>query len=438
MSDSQPISTESYKGVRDFYPDDLRRRRYLENVMAKTVEEFGYEEIDASVIEPAELFDAKSGEELAQEQSYRFEDKGGRDIMLRPEMTPTVARMIAKKSKSLPFPTRWYAIANVFRYERPQRGRLREHWQLNADIFGIEDLMAELEIITIAHKLLINLGAEEDDFVIKISSRELFGRFCESVLDIDTTTQDKLARLVDKKDKIDTDSFHEAIFDLLDSNAADTLSTYLSVRDMSVMHEKFPMLGEALNDLETVLDTLSERNIGNAIFDPTLIRGLDYYTGIVFEAFDTHPQNERSLLGGGRYDNLMEMFDVNKVPAVGLGAGDVTLADFVEAHELWPDLTAGIDVDICLVNRSKHAEFGYEIANILQDANLHTRVNISETSVGTQLKHADQAQATYAIVIGDDEIESNTLIIKELASGEESAVGKGDLLDFFAKQNKAV
>lgn len=437
MSNKQPISTESYKGVRDFYPDDLRRRAYIEDVMRETVESFGYEAIDASVLEPAGLYDAKSGDELSQEQSYRFTDRGDREIMLRPEMTPTVARMVAAQAKSLSFPLRWYSVPNLFRYERPQHGRLREHWQLNVDLFGSENTTADTEIIMVAYELMRNLGAEEDDFIIRISSRELFADFANEVLKIDQDTYRDLAQLIDKKAKIDKDSFVGAVQDLLPEPKADQLMTYLSLTDVEKMNEAFPMLAKPLNELSSLMDQLADQDIGNAVFDPNLIRGIAYYTGPVFEIFDTHPKNSRSLFGGGRYDNLMEMFDVDSVPAVGFGAGDVTLADFLDAHELWPELVANLDADICLVDAGKHSTFGYAVAKRLRDGGLNARVNISGSAIGTQLKHADKDGAAYVIVIGDDEIESSTVTIKELATGEQKTVPVDELSGILNEDTEA-
>jgi histidyl-tRNA synthetase len=422
MTDKQPISTEAYKGVRDFYPDQLRKRQYLERMMKKTVEGFGYEAVDASILEPAELYDAKSGEELAGEQSYRFTDRGDREVMLRPEMTPTIARMVAAQAKSLSFPVRWYSISNVFRYERPQRGRLREHWQLNVDLLGSDVVVADTEIISIAHNLMKNLGAEEDDFVIRISSRSLFAEFCSEVLQIKNEAYTDLAQLIDKKSKIDKDSFNGAVHDLLSDDKADQLLTFLSINDIEQMIESYPMLAKPLNNLSKLLNQLHDREIANAVFDPNLIRGIAYYTGTVFEIFDTHPQNNRSLFGGGRYDNLMEAFGVDQVPAVGFGAGDVTLADFMDTHELWPDLKSSLDVSICLINPDKHSSFGYLVAKGLRAIDLNTRVNISGKNIGTQLKNADKDGATYVVVIGDDEIESKNITIKELSTGEEKTV----------------
>lgn len=432
MSNNEPVSIDNYKGVRDFYPEDLRRRRYIEDVMHATLRQFGYEEIDASVIEPAELYDAKSGDELSQEQSYRFEDRGGRDVMLRPEMTPSVARMLARRQKSLPTPVRWYSVANVFRYEQPQKGRLREHWQLNADIFGIDNLLAELEIIGVAHKLLTNFGANEDEFVIRFSSRRLFADFASDVLGVDEAAKRELATLIDKKNKLEASSFSEAIESILNQDQVDQLLTYLSIGEVSTLRERFPDLDEAATELETLENELIERGVGNAIFEPTLIRGLAYYTGVVFEIFDTSPENNRSLFGGGRYDNILNMFAVESSPAVGFGAGDVTIADFLDAHELWPDFHSDIDIDICLLDPLEHATFAYQVADDIQKLGLVARVNISGTAVGTQLSRADNDGALFVIVIGDKEVSSKEVTIKELSSGEETTIAKDDVANFFA------
>lgn len=431
MTNNQPVSIDNYKGVRDFYPEDLQRRRYIEDVMHVTLRQSGYEEIDASVIEPANLYDAKSGDELAQEQSYRFEDRGGRDVMLRPEMTPSVARMLARRQKSLPTPVRWYSIANVFRYEQPQKGRLREHWQLNADIFGVSNILAELEIISIAYKLLRNFGAAEEDFAIKFSSRTLFNNFASDVLGMNEDDKRELATLVDKKNKLDSEHFNESVLDILDKERADQLLAYLSIDNIGMLREEFPELEESVSELETLANNLTERGINNAVFEPSLIRGLAYYTGIVFEIFDTSPENNRSLFGGGRYDNLLDMFAVKSSPAVGFGAGDVTIADFLEAHELWPEFLSDIDVDICLLDPNNHANFGYEIADSLQEVGLTTRVNISGTAVGTQLSRADNDGALFVIVVGDEELTSGEVTIKELSTGEETTLTKENIAEFF-------
>lgn len=437
MPADKPVGTDSYKGVRDFYPEDMLRFNYLMRVMRETAESFGYREVNASVLEPSALYDAKSGDELAREQSYRFEDRGGRDVMLRPEMTPTVARMIAAKEKALARPIRWYSIPNLFRYEAPQQGRLREHWQFNVDIFGVSSQWAQIEIITVAHQLLKNLGAEDDDFVIKLNSRNLFSALCNDVLAIDNETALELAKLMDKREKLDSDAFYSQAGELLDEKARERLSDYLSAGDLAIIEDEFgDTLSKEIAELKQLITSLEDNGVGNTLFAPGLVRGLDYYTGVVFEVFDTSPENNRSLLGGGRYDNLMEIFDTKQIPAVGFGLGDVTLADFMSAHDLWPQLESRLDVSICLLDNKTHGQFGYQVANELRGNDFNTVVDISATSLSTQLKHADQAGARYAVIVGDDEVANDTATVKNLETGDETEVERDRLVEFIQEDGK--
>ncbi|TSC83394.1 MAG: histidyl-tRNA synthetase [Parcubacteria group bacterium Gr01-1014_17] len=291
------LSTDPYKGVRDFYPEDMRVQNYIFSIWRKVAEQFGYVEYSASLLEYSDLYKSKGNDEIINEQTYSFTDRGGREVTLRPEMTPTLARMVAAKRKSLKFPLRWYSVPNVFRYERPQRGRRREHWQLNCDLVGIAGIEAEAEIISLAYAIMKAFGAKESDFVIKINNRIAM----ETAL---------LAKGVLKKD------IH-ALFRQWDKGGIP-------------VGEKI----EWASAIEQLLQSLKDKGILNAQFDANIVRGFDYYTGMVFEVFDTHADNRRSLFGGGRYDNLLEIFGVEPVPTVGFGMGDITILDFLETHSL--------------------------------------------------------------------------------------------------------
>src|SRR3990167_7950386 len=203
MARDKKLSTESYKGVRDFYPGDQFVLKYIFEHMERICELFGYEEYGASILEHAELYRAKTSDEIVNDQTYTFTDRGDREVTLRPEMTPTLARMIAAKQREIPFPARWYTIANVFRYERPQRGRLREHWQLNADILGVEGVEADAEIIAIAHGVLRSLGADERNFEIRVSDRRILDSLYDE-LSIPTDARADVTRLLDRRDKMET------------------------------------------------------------------------------------------------------------------------------------------------------------------------------------------------------------------------------------------
>lgn len=249
------LDTGPYKGVRDFYPEDMAIQNYIFKTWREVVEKEGYVEYGASPLEPTEIYTEKSGDEIVNEQTFTFIDRGNRSVTLRPEMTPTLARMIAARRKSLKFPLRWYSIQNIFRYERPQRGRRREHWQLNCDLVGVTGIKGDKEIISLAYEIMKKFGAKDNDFEIRINNSNI-------------------------------DDFKE---------------------------------------------------IGpNIVSDPTLARGQTYYTGMVFEIFDTNKENIRAIAGGGRYDNLLEIFEVDSIPAVGFGMGDITINDFLETHKLGP------------------------------------------------------------------------------------------------------
>ena len=299
------LSTEPYKGVRDFYPEDMAVQNYIFDTWKKVAKNFGYEEYSASLLEPAELYRSKGNEEIVNEQTFSFTDRGGREVVLRPEMTPTLARMVAAQRKSIKFPLRWFSMPNVFRYEKPQRGRKREHWQLNCDLVGIAGFLAEVEIISLAHAIMKEFGAKDEDFEIRINDRALLNlKFGNK----------ELIKLLDRKEKMPEEEFQNKWREISETDL-----------ELNI---------EPNETITSLLSKLSENGITNAKFVPTITRGFDYYTGIVFEVFDTSPENNRSLFGGGRYDNLLEIFGVEPVPTVGFGMGDITIRDFLETHNL--------------------------------------------------------------------------------------------------------
>jgi histidyl-tRNA synthetase len=296
--------------VRDFYPEDMAAQNHIFSVWRKVAEQFGYQEYAASLLEPAELYRSKGSDEIVNEQMFTFTDRGGREVALRPEMTPSLARMVAARRKSLKFPLRWYTIANCFRYERPQRGRKREHWQLNCDLMGIAGIEAEVEIISLAHAIMKAFGAKDTDFVVKIGGRDALASEL-AARGIATEHHRKISQLMDKKGKIPEEE---------------------RVAELRKLAGDFEVAES--EDIALIRKQLAQKGITNTEFDENIVRGFDYYTGMVFEVFDTHPENRRSLFGGGRYDNLLEIFGVEPIPTVGFGMGDVTIRDFLETHQL--------------------------------------------------------------------------------------------------------
>jgi histidyl-tRNA synthetase len=406
----EKLPTESYKGVRDFYPEDQAFMNYLTGMMREVVEKFGYVEYHASILEPAELYKKKSSEEIVSEQTYTFVDRGGREVTLRPEMTPTVARMVAARRREFGFPLRLYSIPNVFRYERPQRGRLREHWQLNVDLFGSSSIEADVELITVAHALMRAFGAEDSDFLIKIGSRNFLNSLTHE-LKLSDEAGKKLFGLIDRKAKMAKEEFAREIADL--GVAAEMLHA-----------DRVP------EDVAAALEILKGRGITNATFAPEIVRGFDYYSGIVFEVFDTNEGNNRSLFGGGRYDNLTALFDHEQIPGVGFGMGDVTIKDFLEVRGKLPAYHPKTNVYIAVAS-SDMAEVAYDLAVMLRNENLAVAVDFGDKKLSDQIKAASKHKVPYLIVVGPDEKKSGRFNVKNLITGEESPLDKEELAEFF-------
>lgn len=406
------VSTEPYKGVRDFYPEDQFVQKQITDEMAHACELFGYEEYNASILEPAELYRSKTSDEIVNEQTYTFTDRGDREVTLRPEMTPTLARLIAAKRRDLSMPTRWYTIANVFRYERPQKGRLREHWQLNADLVGVNSIEADAEILALAHAVMMHLGADERMFEIRVSDRRLL----DAAYEESGITDDQRAavtRLLDRRDKMD--DFAAKLAELVGENASAKLTDHLARTTSTAYLEK----------LRSLLETMGVRNM---VVDTSVTRGFDYYTGMVFEVFDTSGENTRSLFGGGRYDNLIGMFGGESLPAVGFGMGDVTARDFMETHNLLPSYVPTTELMICVVDESA-TNHAITLAQELRRDDVAVAVNLSGRKIGDQIKQADKLKIPFVLAVGEKERNTGQYTIKNLSTGHELTTSADRIAD---------
>ena len=402
------ISTDSYKGVRDFYPEDAAIQQYIFSTWAKTAESFGYERYDASILEPSDLFKAKGSqnEEMVNEQTYTFIDRGDREVTLRPEMTPTVARMVAGKRRELSFPLRWYSIPNLFRYERPQRGRLREHWQLNCDIFGSNDYTADIEMISLAYQCLIDFGASPDMFEIHVNDRRLMTRVYQA-LGITDDQIPAITRLNDRRDKIEAQTYRTELKAI--------------VGDGLLVEEIIMMLDSSDEQTDVVIG-LAELGITNVVFNKSLARGFDYYTGTVFEFKDTSKENNRSLLGGGRYDNLTEMFGGDAIPGVGFGFGDVTMRDFLETHKLLPEDIHATGATVTIIpTGTEYNLAAQKIAKEIRDSGVSAVTDIGTKKIGKKISDAADSGSMYIIVVGEDEVSSGNFVLKNLKTGNETS-----------------
>lgn len=423
------LNKQPYKGARDFYPKDKRLQKWLFDKWRNVVERYGYEEYDAPILEMTELYKAKSGDELVNEQTYSFTDRGGRDVSIRPEMTPTVSRMVAGQRQELGYPTRWYSIPNLWRYERPQRGRLREHWQLNVDLFGVSTIDADLELIMVASDIMEELGAKKDMFTIKINSRKLVDIIMADYLSLDVSQTHLMVKLLDKKDKMPGDTFEteaKGIFGEAADEGWGKLDSLLSAKSMGDLPDEIKA-ASPIKEVQILFTLLKDNGVNNAVFDVSLMRGFDYYTDIVFEMFDNHEENNRALFGGGRYDGLVGLFGVEPVPTVGFGMGDVAIMNFLEVNSLIPDLKSETDVYLIVIGDVLREAQG--IANILRGGGVNVAVDISNSKVDKQLKNASKKGIKHVMFVGEEELNTEEFTLKDMDTGEEHKHSLNEIKD---------
>lgn len=419
------LSLEPYKGTRDFYPEDQFIQNYIFSTWKKAVQSFGYLEYNASILEETELYKAKSGEEIVNEQTYTFTDRGGRDVTIRPEMTPTVARMVAAKRRELTFPVRWFSIPNLFRYERPQRGRLREHWQLNVDMFGVEGAAADAEVIAVSYTIMKSFGASDTQFVIRISSRKFMNFLMREHFGLSEEVSHALSKLVDRKEKTEAALFKTQVAELLKDKAEEFLNI-LEIKNIQDFPESLSGHASAV-ELAALFEALTRQGITNTIFDPTIVRGFDYYTGVVFELHDTGSENNRSLFGGGRYDDLVGIFNVEKVSGIGFGMGDVTIRDFLETYNLLPVYASTTKVYIAPFDETCLSA-SLELTQYLRDKGVNTAIDLTDRKIAGKVKTADREKIPWLIVLGQDEIKSGKFKLKNLAQSKEQEVTKEEII----------
>jgi histidyl-tRNA synthetase len=424
------LSTNPYKGARDFYPEDKRVQKYMFNKLRQVVESFGYQEYDAPILEPLEIYTAKSGEEIVNEQLYFFEDKGGRKVAIRPEMTPSVSRMVAARRQKMTYPLRLYSLPNLWRYERPQRGRLREHWQLNVDLFGVESIEADHEIIFVADKILKSYGAATDSYTIRISSRKLVEFFLHDHLQLKGPQSLDAQKLIDRKHKTPRPEFEQQAKELLGSpdKAAD-LMEFIHTKDLDSL-PNFLKQHPSVSQLQRLMDLLKASGVDTAVFDASVVRGMEYYTDIVFEVYDADPENMRSMFGGGRYDALVGLFGVDPLPTVGFGMGDVTLENFLRAHSLLPEIKSDIDAVAILIGEVY--ENAQPVLEKLRSKGVKIAVDTSDRKLDTKIKHTVKSGIRYIIFIGEQELADNKYKLKDLEKSHESVLGPDQLADCLA------
>jgi len=411
------LSKSPYKGTRDFFPEQMRLRNYIFSKMAEVSELYSYEPYDGPILEELDLYRAKSGEELINDQVYNFIDRGNREVAIRPEMTPTVARMVAQIHREVAKPLRWYSFPNLMRYEKPQKGRLREFWQYNADIFGAPEGLGDVEIIQLAVAIMKSFGANSSQFEILINDRKFVDSVFTEVLKCDETQKLKLYKLVDKSTKIPQEKVaEEALLILQDQDKVQKFEKYLATKSFdSVKSWLASSQTPNENSLQSYLERLESLGLQEYVkFDPTVVRGLDYYTGVVFEIFDKHPDNRRAIAGGGAFANLLTIFGEQPLPGVGFGMGEVTLTDFLRTHNLLPDFSKQ-EIEVLIGYTDGSCEkIAFELGQTFRNAKIKSEVYLGETKPKKIFSYTDKKQPTFALVLSEQDIQSGEIQLKNL------------------------
>ena len=420
-------------GFRDFVPADLALRNHIFEAWRRVCRRYGFMEYDGPPLEPLGLYVEKSGPEIV-EQLYNFADKGGREVALRPEMTPTLARILAQRSRGMAKPIRWFSVPQLFRYERSQRGRLREHFQLNADIVGEAGVAADAETLAVAIGAVSALGLGEEDCVARVNDR----RLVTAVLDVVGVAEDRRAgclAVIDKAGRAGPAKTRAALETLgIGGAAADALTELVADGSWEHLRDRFrssEAVLAAMQPLEEHREILEAMELGGYLrFDFTVVRGLAYYTGIVFEIFDRAGEM-RAICGGGRYDRLLELVGGEPLPAVGFGMGDVVLGELLKDRGIAPAAAPACDDYVIWVQPAQRS-LGMKVARGLRREGRAVLYGLSPRALGKQLRSAARTGAARALIIGPDEAASGTVTVRDLASGRqetvpvESVVGSGE------------
>ena len=412
--------TQGVRGTRDFYPEDMRVRNWLFEKFHRAARSHGFEEYDAPVLETEDLYTRKSGEEITQ-QLYNFEDKGGRKVSLRPEMTPSLARMVMARSGALALPIKWYSIPQCWRYERTQRGRGREHYQWNVDIWGAKGVEADAEIVSVLVSFLRSVGLSSDDLVIRVSSRKVL----EEVLGSLGVTGDAFSKtciIIDKMDKLPAEAIQAQLADLgLDPDAISTIQSVLGIKDMGELEGALGGSSEAVSELGAVFSLLESYGIGDWVeLDASVVRGLAYYTGPVFEAHDRSGEL-RAVCGGGRYDRLIGTLGGKDLPATGFGFGDMVVMELLHEKGLVPDIPHGAQ-DVVFGMGAGLRGAAMAVASAIRSGGRSTDLVLEDKKMKWVFKHAERLGAERLVMVMPEEWSEQIVKIKHLGSGEEKEV----------------
>jgi histidyl-tRNA synthetase len=427
------LSTKPLAGMRQLYPAEMRVENYMVGKVRSAASAYGFDEYDAPTLEPVELFLAKSGNELVLEQSYCFTDRGGRQLVMRPELTPSLARMIASSS-DLPLPVRWMSFPLCFRYERPQRGRVREFRQFNCDILGVRDISADIEILLVLDRIVRAFNPPPGSWAIRISSRRLASELLDR-LGVPEAVHPAAFAAIDRKAKLSPDEWPSwAAGKLGDSfEAVSRFARCEGLEDPWLTQ----MLGgsESLREVKTLVDSLRASGVESVFFDACIVRGLDYYTGTVFELMDTGGENRRALCGGGRYDNLVGLFGGRPITGIGFGLGLLTLRLFLETYGLIPAEVLSSrppDVFVAVFSHSER-DAAFRLAESLRTDGLTVEMDLECRNMGRQFSAASRLGVRFVVVAGPDELASGAVTIRDMKLGTQKILPQDEVRSFIAE-----
>ena len=411
---------QGVRGTRDFYPDEMRVRNWLFGMFHSAARTHGFEEYDAPVLESEELYTRKAGEEITQ-QLYNFEDKGGRKVSLRPEMTPSLARMVMARSGALALPIKWYSIPQCWRYERTQRGRGREHYQWNVDIWGSEELTADVELLSVLTHFFQGVGLSQEDVVIKVSSRKVLEEVLGSqgVVGVEF---EKACVIIDKLDRLPAEAIAEQLSDLgIEEGSIEVIQSVLSSKKLDDLQNSLDPDSEAVSELVDLFSLIDAYDFSDWVqFDASVVRGLAYYTGPVFEVHDRAGEL-RAICGGGRYDRLIGTLGGKDLPATGFGFGDMVILELLESKGLTPELGSEVD-DVVFGMGENLRGPAMQVAKALREKGRKVDLVLEEKRMKWVFRHSDRLGAERLVMVMPDEWKEGKIRVKSLNDGQESDV----------------
>jgi len=444
------LSTSPYKGTKDFYPEEQLVQNFIFEKWREVCLSHSFEEYQTPIIEPKEIYEAKSGEDVGNKELFTFTDLGDRQLCLRPEMTPSVPRIVSGKYKELPKPIKYFSIGSFYRNERPQKGRNREFWQINADIFGEGNIYSDMEILSLAIDIMKSFKAPNESYSFYLNHRDLILQFLKLI----NVSDDKIiptVRIMDKYEKLSPHIFEEELAKHIDDTQINQIAKFLTL-DFTDLTTIFPELevNKGYLEIREILETLAQiYPTVNVRFRASLVRGFDYYDGLVFEVYDLNPDNKRSLYGGGRYNGLADVFQSENFPAVGFAVGNETFRIFLENWNLLPSLKNLRNKNsICIfavknneeeVSNESLIHYNFKVSNFIREKlpNFRVETVLDFKSASSGLDYASKKDFSFAILLGPDEFLNQTISIKNLTTGEQELLNHLEVINYLNNKNSA-